>query len=113
MRLQAEITTVGHLPSLLDIRTAVRRTRRAREWSLDALSDKSGVDRAVIHRIENVRKYPKYEPGIETLRRIVEGFGLSLADFFGVWFEGLVPNAHGDGARGERAPSGMKGGLAK
>lgn len=68
--------------SLTAIRDGLRSLRQREDFTLDDLAKASGVDRAVIHRIENTRKYPDYEPGIETVRRIVEGAGLSLSQFF-------------------------------
>lgn len=70
------------VPSLTEMRKGLRALRRELELTLDALSDQSGIDRAAIHRIENVDKYPDYEPGLDTFRRMVEGLGLTLQDFF-------------------------------
>jgi transcriptional regulator with XRE-family HTH domain len=72
--------------TLADIRLALRaeRVRRKRSigLTLDRLQDASGVDRAAIHRIESVEKYPDYEPGMQTILRLVEGMGLTLYEFF-------------------------------
>lgn len=68
--------------SVLDMRRALRSVRRAKEWTLDALSDASGIDRAAIHRIENVQKYPDYEPGLDTFRRLVEAMQITMPEFF-------------------------------
>jgi transcriptional regulator with XRE-family HTH domain len=74
------------VPSLQDIRVALRSARRElkkeRGLTLDRLHERSGIDRAVIHRIESVEKYPTYEPGVDTVRRLVEGMGLTLSEFF-------------------------------
>jgi transcriptional regulator with XRE-family HTH domain len=67
---------------LKTIREGLRSLREREHFTLDEANKVSGVDRAVIHRIENTKKYPKYEPGIETVRRLVEGMGISLAQFF-------------------------------
>lgn len=88
-------TTVCALPSLLQIRSEVRVVRRAREWTLDKLRDESGVDRAAIHKIENTAKYPDYEPGVDTVRKLVEAMGLTLSDFF-LRIEGLRPTEGSD-----------------
>lgn len=69
----------------LDVRRALRAVRRERKpqgFTLDKLSADSGVDRAAIHRIESVEKYPDYEPGIETVARLVDAMGLTLSEFF-------------------------------
>jgi transcriptional regulator with XRE-family HTH domain len=91
----ADWATVSALPSLSDIRLAVRTERRAREWSLDKLSEVSGVDRAAIHKIENTKTYPTYEPGIDTFKKIIEAMGLTLSEFFGR-IEGLSPTGQTD-----------------
>lgn len=56
--------------------------RREFEVTLDELSERSGVDRAAIHKIENTERYPDYEPGLDTFRRLVEGLGFSMPEFF-------------------------------
>lgn len=71
--------------TLADIRAELRRARKVRKrdgLTLDRLEENSGVDRAVIHRIENVKKYPRYKPGMETILRLIEGMGLTLPVFF-------------------------------
>jgi transcriptional regulator with XRE-family HTH domain len=95
------LTTVGALPSLQDVRRRLRAERRARELTLDALSEKSGVDRAAIHKIENVAKYPTYEPGLDTFTRLVEAMpGLTLALFFAHMEHGIGPAEIGARAPG-------------
>ena len=74
--------TVRGVPSLLEIRGALRRVRREKDWTLDKLRDESGVDRTAIHKIENTKKYPTYEPGIDTVSKLVEAMGLTLSQFF-------------------------------
>lgn len=96
--LQAGPATICPLASLADIRRELRRVRRAKDWTLDKVRDESGVDRAAIHKIENVDKYPTYEPGIETVTKIVEGMGLTLSSFF-ARIEGLPTT---DGASTDR-----------
>lgn len=72
--------------TLLEIRRGLRdervRRKRSQGLTLDRLQETSGVDRAAIHRIESVDKYPNYEPGMETVTRLVEGMGLTLSSFF-------------------------------
>ena len=67
--------------SLADIRAELRRARKTRDLTLDDLTDKSGVDRAAIHKIENVKKYPDYEPGLNTFLRLIGGLGVTLTAF--------------------------------
>jgi len=71
--------------TLAEIRAGLHAARKQQKRSgltLDRLQENSGVDRAVIHRIESVRKYPRYKPGIDTVLRLVEGMGLTLSSFF-------------------------------
>lgn len=71
--------------TVAEIRAALRVARRKRKrdgLTLDRLQENSGVDRAVIHRIESPKKYPKYEAGFHTIHRLIEGLGLTLPDFF-------------------------------
>jgi len=82
MWFMAGVDTVCGVSSLTDIRRGVRLLRRELEVTLDTLSERSGVDRAAIHKIENTTKYPTYEPGVDTLRRLIEGLGFTLYGFF-------------------------------
>lgn len=104
MSFTAEWDTVCAVASLTEIRLAVRTARREREWSLDTLSEKAHVDRAALHKIENVRKYAGYEPGIETIRKIVEALGLTLAGFF-ARVEGADAPSSSNGGHGELVAS--------
>lgn len=74
--------TVGYLATLSDIRRALRRERRARELTLDRLSEQASVDRAAIHKIENVAKHPTYEPGLGTVLKLIGAMGITEAAFF-------------------------------
>lgn len=80
--------------TVAQIRTRLRAERRAADITLDVLSASSGVDRAVIHRIENVRRYQDYTPNLDTLARLIQGLGLSWTAFFarveGVEVAGLL-----------------------
>lgn len=78
----AALATVEDVPTLDEMRQRLRKLRREREFTLDQLSETSGVDRAAIHKIEKTERYPNYEPGLDTFRRLVEGLGVSLAEFF-------------------------------
>jgi transcriptional regulator with XRE-family HTH domain len=54
---------------LAQLRVAQRRERDGRSWSLDDLAKASGIDKSVIHRTENVLRYPYYKPDLETIER--------------------------------------------
>ncbi len=70
------------------IRKGIRRGRRDREMTLDALAEASGVTRKALHLMEHPDKYPDYSPELDTVIRIVEdGFALSLCAFV-CWVEG-------------------------
>jgi transcriptional regulator with XRE-family HTH domain len=82
MRLPPMFSTVLLLPTLGEMRAALRDAREGSGKSLDKLSEDSGVDRTAIHKIENPEKYPDYEPGLDTFRRLVEATGLTMQAFF-------------------------------
>jgi len=70
------------------IRKAIRRGRLDRYLTLTGLETASGVDRATIHMLENLNKYPDLDPKLDTVIKIVEdGFGLTLCAFI-CWAEG-------------------------
>lgn len=72
--------------TLAEIRAGLRAVRWDRKrkagLTLDRLQANSGVDRAVIHRVESVEKYPEYNLELRTLTRLVEGMDLTLSEFF-------------------------------
>jgi transcriptional regulator with XRE-family HTH domain len=87
-----------------EMRHALRAERLNRNWSLDDLAEKSGVNRSTIHDIET---NTGGKPQIGTIARLVEGMGLTLSQFF-ARIEGLqahdvsetlptpAPNPHGN-----------------
>lgn len=94
MRFSWESGTVSALPTVVEIRLALRRARRDRDLTLDALSEKSGVDRAAIHKSESVAKYPSYEPQLGTVAALLAAMGITLSEFFGQFGSlktGVVP----------------------
>lgn len=68
--------------TVADIRAQIRKCRREKEWTLDDLVEASGVERTACHKIESVKKYPDYEPGLGTFLKLVAAFGMPVADFF-------------------------------
>ena len=70
------------MTTLREVRIAIRKERRAREWTIDKLRDESGADRKAIHKLENIKKYPHYAPEFETVLRLVRALGMSMAAFF-------------------------------
>jgi transcriptional regulator with XRE-family HTH domain len=71
------------------IRVALRNARLAQrrpdgeQWSLQDLSEMSGVDKATLHRIENLEKLPKYRPDVDTIFQILFATtGQTLSEFF-------------------------------
>lgn len=77
----------------VDYRTAREVLRRARQrqqpaMSLDAAAKKTGLNRATIHSIENIKREPNLQPELETIERLVVAYGMTLSSFF-LQIEGL------------------------
>lgn len=64
------------------LRDTLRRERTTARLSLDALAAKTGLNRATIHSLENVRREPNLKPDLETVDRIVRALDLTLPRFF-------------------------------
>ncbi|ASP36535.1 helix-turn-helix domain-containing protein [Labrenzia sp. VG12] len=62
-----------------DIGQRIAELRRARNWPLDQLADRSGVSRATLSRIER----GDTSPTAVALGQLARAFGLSMADLFG------------------------------
>ena len=60
------------------VRNHVRRIRRSREWTQEALADRVGVTRQTIISIEG----GKYNPSIGLALRIARAFGMPVEDLF-------------------------------
>jgi transcriptional regulator with XRE-family HTH domain len=58
----------------------VRRRRRARGWTLDALADVAGLTPNFIGGVENGRR----NPFLKSMARIAKGLGVHLADLLGM-----------------------------
>ncbi|MBI4248144.1 MAG: helix-turn-helix transcriptional regulator [Elusimicrobia bacterium] len=56
----------------------IRAVREGMAWTQQGLSDRSGIARANVARLEAGR----YAPKIKTLKRVAQAMGLSLADLF-------------------------------
>lgn len=54
----------------------LKRRRGALSWSLARLAEESGVSKSALSKIENATMSPTFE----TLRKLAEGFGVSLAE---------------------------------
>jgi transcriptional regulator with XRE-family HTH domain len=68
--------------TLLEIRAELGRLRGYRRLTLDQLADLTGLDRATIHQMENVKTYPKLDARLETFYRIVAALDVPFAEFF-------------------------------
>lgn len=64
------------------MRDLLRRARDEEGLTLDELAAQTGVDRMIIHRVENTRKYPDYEPELATVLKIIAGLRSPLTDIF-------------------------------
>lgn len=82
---------------LAAVRARLRKERKARDWSLDDLAEKSGVNRSTIHEIETSATG---KPQFETVGRLIEGMGLTLSEFFtrieGLHSRALTPTGQAD-----------------
>lgn len=61
-----------------EIRNQVRRHRRLREWTQEALAERVGVTRQTIISIEGGR----YNPSVGLALRLARAFGVSVEDLF-------------------------------
>ena len=61
-----------------DIGAHIKKLRLQKKWSLHKLSYRACVDTTVLMRIEKGER----EPMLNTILKVVDGLGLSLADFF-------------------------------
>ncbi len=50
--------------------------------TLDEAAEKSGLNRATIHSIENIKREPTLKPDLDTIERLVLAYGLTLSSFF-------------------------------
>lgn len=67
--------------SLNQLRSGLRRCRVEREWTQDELAEAAGVGTKVVHMTESVRKYPGYEPGLDTFRKLLAGLQITFTAF--------------------------------
>ncbi len=65
--------------SNIHIGTHITALRKKRKWSSYRLSLESGISNSVLTRVEKGEREPK----VNTLLKIIEGLGLSPAEFFG------------------------------
>jgi transcriptional regulator with XRE-family HTH domain len=72
----------GSLVNCMTVRKALRRQRIAARLTLDAVAQRSGLNRATIHSVENVRREPHLKPEFDTISRLVAALGLKLCEFF-------------------------------
>ena len=64
--------------SNLDIGKYISKLRKAKDMSMYQLAMNSGISNSVLMRVEKGHREPK----INTLLRIIDGLGLSPAEFF-------------------------------
>lgn len=66
-------------PTLIDLGTRVKTLRRERKLTLEALSTRSGVSRAMLSKVERAEK----SPTLSIVVRIARGLGINLSDLLG------------------------------
>jgi transcriptional regulator with XRE-family HTH domain len=64
------------------LREILRRARTRRGLTLDQAAAATGLNRATIHSIENVKREPTLKPELETIEQLVQAYGLTLSSFF-------------------------------
>lgn len=64
------------------MREELRKLREQGDLTLDQLAGASGLNRATIHAIENIKREPNLKPDLNTVERIVQAMGLTLSQFF-------------------------------
>jgi len=83
------------------LREELRLMRKRFEWTLDQAAAASGLNRATIHSIENIKREPKLKPELESLESLVNAYGMTLSSFL-VKFENR--HAAGKSAIGSLGP---------
>lgn len=61
------------------VREALRRERARRRWSLDKLEEVSGINRATIHSIENMKREPDLQPKLETIETLATAMEMTIS----------------------------------
>lgn len=64
------------------LRAALAKERDRAGMTLDDLAEKSGLNRATIHSIENIKREPDLKPELETVERLASAMELTLSEFF-------------------------------
>lgn len=64
------------------LREVLRLRREHLGWTLDVAETNTGVNRATIHTLENIKRERDYKPEFETIERIAVPMGYSLARLF-------------------------------
>jgi transcriptional regulator with XRE-family HTH domain len=64
------------------LRQMLRQERLTAHLSLDKLAGRTGLNRATIHSVENIRREPNLKPDLDTIDKIVTACGGTLASFF-------------------------------
>lgn len=81
---------------------SVRRIRRAREFTLDALADRAGVSRAALSKIERGERTPSLSNALQ----IAEALGVALAELVGQRIEPITITRAADVQRMRQGDSG-------
>lgn len=61
------------------LRESLRKARDTLGWTLDQAAQKSGLNRATIHSIENVKREPDLKSDLDTLETLARSYGLVLS----------------------------------
>lgn len=94
-----------HTVEWTKVREALRSARSRAQLTLDEAASQSGLNRATIHSIENVKREPELKPELETIEALAITYGLTLSLSF-AQLEDLQPSAlKSDPTRGDNDAS--------
>lgn len=83
----------NHTVNFALVREVLRRARASVGMTLDDAARHSGLNRATIHSIENIKREPALKPELETIERLAVAYGLTLSSFFAQLEGGVVGGA--------------------
>lgn len=89
---------------VMAVREELRRLRDQRDWTQGELASRAGVEVTTVHRVENTKRMPDYQPDFDSIERLVKAFGFTLSRFL-LQIEGL-PAAQPPSTTVETEPKG-------
>lgn len=68
--------------TLSDLRRHLRAERKRHYPNSRAAAKAAGLGASTVAKIENIKSYPTYDPGIGTVEQLLDAMGLTLSEFF-------------------------------